>query len=220
MSEKDFIEMNYQKPSEKELIENSAKFFEQMASRRSGREFSSEPVSIDVIFNICKAAVTSPSGGNRQPFFYCIVKDKSIKHKIRLSAEKEEKLNYEKRFTSEFLSAVGKFKTNYYKPFLDEAPVLVAVFAEKYKKHEDKIEKNYFFTESTCISIGVFITAVHSVGLVTLPYTPRPIKFLNEILNISENLSPVMILPIGYPKEGLMIPNLRKKTFDELCKVF
>jgi nitroreductase len=219
-SENEFIELEYKKSLAKDLIDNSQTFLKQMLKRRTVREFSSEDIPEQVIINIVKTASTAPSGGNAQPFLFCVLKDKEIKHKIRLGAEKEEKLNYEKRYTEEFKNKVSKFKVTYQKPFLEEAPYIIVVFKEKYKKIGDIIQKNNFFTESTGIAMGFLVAAIHNAGLVTVPYTPAPMNFLSEILDIPENFSPVLVFPVGYPKEGVKVPNLKKKKIEEMCKVY
>ncbi|MBI5325344.1 MAG: nitroreductase family protein [Ignavibacteriae bacterium] len=218
--EDNFIQFEYKKLSETDLIKNSGTFLEQMSNRRTIREFSTEIVPEEVIVNIVKAASTAPSGGNAQPFLFCIVKDKETKHKIRNGAEKEEKLNYEKRYSDDFKKKVSKFKVTWEKPFLDDAPYLIVVFKEKYKKTGDLIQKNNYFTESTGIAMGLLVASIHNAGLVTVPYSPAPMNFLSEILDIPENLSPVLVFPVGYPKEGTKVPNLKKKKFEEMYKVY
>ncbi|TAL68436.1 MAG: nitroreductase family protein [Bacteroidetes bacterium] len=218
--ENDFIEFEFSKPNYDRLLNNSHTFLDKMSKRRSVREFSTEDIPEEVILNIVRTATSAPSGGNAQPFFFCIVKDKDVKHQIREAAEKEEKINYEKRYTEDFKKKVSKFKVNFEKPFLDEAPYIIVVFKEKYKLVGDKIQKNNYFTESAGIAIGFLITAIHNAGLVTLPYTPSPMSFLSKILNRPENESPVMVFPVGYPKDGVKVPNLKKKKFEEMYRFY
>src|SRR3989339_501492 len=216
----DFIDFEFTRQSHEDLINNSLSFLDQMLKRRSVREFSSEEIPEEVIMNIVKTATTAPSGGNAQPFLFCIVKDKEYKQQIRAAAEKEEKLNYEKRYSEDFKNKVSKFKVTYQKPFLEEAPYLIVVFKEKYRIAGEKIQKNNYFTESTGIAMGFLVAAIHNAGLVTLPYSPAPMGFLSHILNIPENLAPVLVFPVGYPKEGAKVPNLKKKKIEEMCMVY
>ena len=216
----DFIDFEFTRQSHEDLLNNSLSFLNQMSKRRSMREFSSENIPEEVIMNIVKTATTAPSGGNAQPFFFCIVKDKDIKQQIRIASEKEEKLNYEKRYSEDFKNKVSKFKVTYEKPFLEDAPYLIVVFKEKYKRVGDKIVKNNYFTESTGIAMGFLVAAIHNAGLVTLPYSPAPMNFLSDILDMPENFAPVLVFPVGYPKKGTKVPNLKKKKFEEMCKIY
>ncbi len=216
----DFIDFEFTRQSHEDLLNNSLSFLNQMSKRRSMREFSSENIPEEVIMNIVKTATTAPSGGNAQPFFFCIVKDNDIKQQIRIASEKEEKLNYEKRYSEDFKNKVSKFKVTYEKPFLEDAPYLIVVFKEKYKRVGDKIVKNNYFTESTGIAMGFLVAAIHNAGLVTLPYSPAPMNFLSDILDMPENFAPVLVFPVGYPKKGTKVPNLKKKKFEEMCKIY
>ncbi|MGA2296646.1 MAG: nitroreductase family protein [FCB group bacterium] len=217
---KEFIKYDYHKRSLKEIRDASEAYYKLMLKRRSVREFSTENVPDEIIENIIKTAGTAPSGANKQPWFFCLVRNPEIKHQIRMGAEKIELENYTQKFTEDFLKDVKAFGTNFQKEFLDVAPALIVIFKEKYKIVNEKIEKNYFVTESTGIAVGLLIAAIHNAGLVTLPYSPSPNKFLNEILDRPENESPFIILPIGFPKEGVGVPNNRRKELNEIMKVY
>ncbi len=209
------IPLDYKKPSSAELAEKSRSFLELMRKRRSVRHFSEEEIPFEVIKNIVKTALPAPSGANRQPWKFVIVRDADTKRKIRTAAEAAEKLNYEKRFPPEMKEDLKALKTGWKKEFLETAPVLIAVFKEKYRLREGKKEKTYYAAESTGIACGFLIAAIHNAGLVTLPYTPAPAKFITEILKRPENESPFILFPVGYPAEGAEVPELEKGTFEE-----
>ena len=140
-----------------------------LCKRRTVREFSSEEIPIEIIKNCIKAAGSAPSGANKQPWHFVIVKNTEVKKQIRIEAEKEEKEFYNGRATEEWLKDLEPFETNEQKPFLEEAPYLIAIFEEKYsvdKKGEQ--HKNYYTKESVGIATGILITALHNAGLVTL----------------------------------------------------
>lgn len=192
-------------------------FLEIMLKRRSVREFSTEPVSAKLIENIIQIGATAPSGANKQPWKFCAVTSRILKSKIREEAEKVERINYEERFTELWKKDLAFLGTNYNKPFLEQAPVLIAVFKEKYVKSEDgALEKNYYVNESCGIALGFMIAAIHHSGLSTLVYTPSPMNFLNTLLSRPENETPIAILPVGYPKQSYQPP---KKTTKELNDV-
>ncbi len=203
-----------------EMLTRSREFAEYLKRRRTVRDFSSEPVDIEIVKNCIKAAASAPSGANKQPWHFVLVKDKEIKHRIRIAAEKEEAEFYSSRAPEEWLEALEPFGTNPQKPFLEEAPYLIVIFEQKYGFDEkgNKI-KNYYVKESVGIAVGMLITALHYSGLATLTHTPSPMNFLNSILNRPENEKPFLILVVGKPAEGVKVPDIDKKKFEEVCTV-
>ena len=214
-----FIKYEFTKIPQDKLKANSVSFLKKMSSRRTVREFADEKIPEEVIVNLIKTAATAPSGANKQPWFFYLVKSKEIKIKIREAAEKVERENYSKRFTDEMKKDLIRLKTNYQKPFLETSPYLIVVCKERYRIIEGKKYKNYYVNESVGIAIGFLMAAIHSTGLVTVPYTPNPMNFLREILNIPANLTPVIVLPVGYPKSGTKVPSLTKKSVKEIMAV-
>ncbi|MFC1979080.1 nitroreductase family protein [Chloroflexota bacterium] len=194
------------------MKQRSASFLNDIRHRRSVRDFSDQPVPAKIISDCILAAGSAPSGTNKQPWHFVVVCDAEVKHRIRQSAENVEHEMYNKRASEQWLNALAPLKTNSTKPFLETAPRLIAIFAEKYKLLPDGTkELNYYVTESVGIAIGILITAIHNAGLVCLPYTPSPMRFLNTILKRPENERPFLLLVIGYPADGITVPNLARK---------
>ena len=81
------------------MLEHSYNFMQLMLSRRSVRDFSSREVPDKVIENILKTAISSPSGANKQPWSFVVVKSKVLKKKIRIAAEREEKKFYNQKLS-------------------------------------------------------------------------------------------------------------------------
>lgn len=215
-----FVKLNFKEISPKEMISKSKDFFNIIKTRRTVREFSTKEVPEEVIENCILAANSAPSGANKQPWHFVIVKNKDIKRRIRIEAEKEEKEFYNHRATQEWLQDLEQFATNERKPFLEEAPYLIAIFEEKYSfDKEGKKHKNYYVKESVGIATGFLITALHYCGLATLTHTPSPMDFLNEILQRPRNEKPFLLLVAGYPKEGTKVPNIKRKLFEEIATV-
>ncbi len=216
-----FIKLSgYKKLNENEMIKTSADFFSEVSKRRTVREFSSEEVPIEVIENCIKAAGSAPSGANKQPWHFVIVKNAEVKKKIRIEAEKEEQEFYNGRATEEWLKDLEPFETNEQKPFLEEAPYLIAIFEEKYSVDENgEQHKNYYTKESVGIATGILITALHNVGLVTLTHTPSPMNFLNKILDRPKNEKPFLLLVVGHPKEGTKVPNIKRKELNQIITI-
>jgi len=145
------------------------------------------------------------------------VSDPEIKRAIRVAAEEEEKAFYEGRAPDDWLEALAPLGTDKRKPFLEGAPYLIVVFAESYAVEENgEKSKNYYVSESVGIATGILVTAIHEAGLVSLTHTPSPMGFLNEILGRPENERPFLILVVGYPASDTTVPELRRKSLEEI----
>jgi nitroreductase len=219
MSKKQFINYRPVRYQESETLKRSRSFYEFHDGRRSVRSFSSRQVSREVIENIIRTASTAPSGAHKQPWNFCAVSDKDLKTKIREAAQKEEYENYHSRMSDEWLEDLKPFETNWKKPFLEEAPWLIAVFAVSYdldwngEKHN-----NYYVRESVGLACGMLLTAIHNAGLSALTHTPSPMNFLSEILGRSKNERPFLLIPVGYSSDNCMVPDLKRKSLDEVSE--
>ena len=191
-------------------------FYEDVARRRTVRQFSDKPVPRDLIETALKAAGTAPSGANLQPWHFAVVSGPETKKKIREAAEAEEREFYEHRASPEWLAALEPLGTDERKPFLESAPYLIAVFLQKYGELPDgRKVKHYYPTESTGLATGLLITALHRAGLATLTHTPSPMKFLNEILGRPKSERPFLLLVVGYPADDARVPDIERKELDE-----
>lgn len=218
MENKTFVPLDYHPPSESQIIENSFDFRTQLDKRRSVRFFSDRNVPVEVIRNVVMTASSAPSGAHKQPWTFCAVSDRDIKTKIREAAEKEEYENYHGRMSDEWLKDLEKFDTNWHKEFLTQAPWLIVIFKKSYDLNNGEKSKNYYVSESVGIAAGFLIAAIHMAGLVTLTHTPSPMNFLQEILRRPENEKPFLLLPVGYPSDGVVVPHLvRKDEKEVLC---
>jgi len=205
---------------EQQMVKRSEMFYEEIRKRRTVRDFSDKPVSEQIIINCIKSAGTAPNGANLQPWHFVIVKNKVIKHKIRVAAEEEEKEFYTKRAPKEWLEALAPLGTDENKPFLETAPYLIVIFSKSYDIRPDGTKvKQYYSVESTGIAAGILITALHHSGLVTLTHTPSPMGFLNEILKRPVNEKPFLILVTGYPAQGVKVPDISKKDISEITSL-
>ena len=213
-----FQKLEFNEIPENEMLDRSANLLNAMKTRRSVRDFSSRSVSEEIIHNCIKTAVYAPSGANKQPWHFVIVKNPSIKKKIRIAAEAEEKEFYSHRATKEWLEDLNQFGTDWHKPFLETAPYLIVIFKEIIDKHGDESRKNYYVNESVGIAAGFLLTAIHNAGLASLTHTPSPMKFLQEILNRPENERAFLLIPVGYPADEAEVPVIDKKPFDEVCE--
>lgn len=203
------------------MSEVSRQLLEQARKRRTYRKFLKEAVDMDTIKDCILTAGTAPSGANKQPWHYCIVTDQEMKEKIRAKSEKIEKEFYEEKISSEWQADLDKFKLSYEKPFLTEAPCLIVIFKEYYKELENgELDKNYYVNESSGISIGFLINALHNAGYASLTYTPAPMMFLRDMLSRPDGEMPVMVLAVGKGSPDYKLPNIDKKAFEEIAEIF
>jgi len=212
----EFIPFQYSPISDSEQQKRALAFFEQCRRRRTVREFSGKPVSRELLETLIMTAGTAPSGANRQPWKFVVVTDAQLKRKIREAAEKEEKESYEQRMTDQWLDDLKVLGTDWHKEFLEVAPALIAVFSVNYELEEEGIHKNYYVKESVGIAVGFLLASIHNAGLVALTHTPSPMNFLQDILGRPENEKPFLLLPVGYPKEGAVVPNIQRKNAEEI----
>jgi len=201
-----------------EMRLRAASFLAELRRRRTVRHFSSAPVPRDVIETCLLVAGTAPNGANRQPWHFVVVTDPARKREIRVAAEREEREFYEKRAPAEWLEALAPLGTGPEKPFLEQAPVLIAVFAQGYELRADgRKAKNYYVTESVGIATGMLITALHRCGLATLTHTPSPMGFLNELLGRPDHERPFLLLVVGHPAPDACVPALTKKPLSAIA---
>jgi iodotyrosine deiodinase len=208
----------YREYSPDEMERRAHDFLAQARRRRTVRDFSSRSVPRDVIESALLAAGTAPNGANRQPWHFVVVTDPDLKQRIRQAAEQEERDFYSHRAPPEWIAALAPLGTGPDKPFLEIAPVLIAIFAESYELLPDgRRTKNYYVTESVGIATGILITALHHAGLCTLTHTPSPMGFLAELLERPSNERPFLLLVVGYPAEDATVPDITKKTLQEIA---
>jgi nitroreductase len=189
-----------------------------MLSRRTVRDFSDRSVPKELIESCLLTANSAPSGANRQPWHFVVVSDPVIKKQIRDEAEAEEREFYTDRAPTDWLDALAPLGTDANKPFLESAPHLIVIFAQKYLFDENgKKLKNYFVTESASIATGLLIAALHNAGLASLTHTPSPMKFLNTILDRPTSEKPLMILVAGYPEKNAQVPAISRKSLQEIA---
>ena len=206
--------------SPEQSLERAVRYYDFIRTRHTVRNFKSTPVSREVIESCLRAAGTAPSGANHQPWHFACVSDAVTKREIRIAAEKEEQEFYAGRAGEEWLRDLKKIGTDASKPFLEIAPWLIAIFAERYGVNEDGSKrKNYYMPESVGIATGFLLNALHEAGLATLTHTPNPMKFLNTILHRPDNERPYILLVVGYPAEDAMIPRAAtvKKPLSQIA---
>ncbi|MGQ0765343.1 MAG: nitroreductase family protein [Gemmatimonadota bacterium] len=200
------------------MLARAEEFYAQSNARRTTRHFSTQPVPRQAIELALLTAGTAPSGAHQQPWTFVAVGDPDLKRRIREAAEAEEQAFYSGRAPADWLDALAPLGTDEHKPHLTDAPWVVVVFRQSWGLSGDGSRRTFYYTqESVGIAVGLFIAAIHNMGLVTLTHTPNPMAFLSELLERPVNEKAFLILPVGYPAPGARVPDLRRKALDEIA---
>jgi len=194
-------------------------FYERVRTRRSVRFFSDRAVSEEAIRWCVAAAGTAPSGANKQPWRFVCVRDAGLKHEIRVAAEAEEREFYLRKANPEWLADLAPLDTTSDKAFLDDAPWLVIVFKCMKADAGYGSEQVYYANESVGIAVGLLLAAVHHAGLAALTHTPSPMGFLSKVLGRPESERAFVLIPVGYPAEACVVPDIHRKRIDEIMVV-
>ncbi len=214
------IELAFDEISESTMKTRARDFNALMQKRRTVRDFSSRSVPREVIDACLETAGSAPSGANRQPWHFALISDPLIKREIRAAAETEEEEFYIRRAPQDWLDALAPLGTDSKKPFLEHAPFLIVVFAQKFALDAKGIrQKNYYVTESASLATGFLIAALHNAGLATLTHTPSPMKFLNKILDRPSTEKPLMLIVAGFPEAGARVPDILRKKLDAFISI-
>lgn len=201
-----------------EQLLRAGEFYEFLNRRRTVREFSPRPVPRELLETLLRTAGTAPSGANKQPWRFVVVTDPGLKKEIRTAAEKEEKESYERRMPREWLDDLAVLGTDWRKEFLEVAPALIVVFSVEYEKDGQSTRKNYYVRESVGLAAGFLIAAIHNAGLASLTHTPSPMDFLRTILGRPSNERPFLLVPVGYPADGVQVPDIRRKRPEQFIE--
>jgi iodotyrosine deiodinase len=200
-----------------EAIARSRAFTATMEARRSVRLFSPEPVPRELVDNALAVAGTAPSGAHQQPWTFALVSDPELKAKLREAAEKEERDFYERRATDEWKEAIEPIGTDWVKTHITDAPYVIVVFEQPWRPGPNGTKiKHYYVRESVGIAVGFLLAAFQVSGLCALTHTPSPMGFLRDLLDRPENERPFILIPVGYPADDAVVPDLSRKPLDEI----
>jgi iodotyrosine deiodinase len=225
-AEHPFETLNFVRRPIDEMGERAAAFQNEMARRRSVRMLSDEAVPQSLIEAAVSTASTAPSGAHQQPWRFMATQDLDFKRQIRGAAEAEERVNYgadgdrASRMNEQWRNELAPLGTDWHKEFLEAAPWIVVLFEERYGVRDDGSRRTHYYVKESCgIAAGMFITALHHMGLATLTHTPSPMAFLTKLFGRPENERPFVLFPVGYPVDGCQIPSLERKPLGEVLTI-
>jgi len=210
-----FIDLEFIEVDSETMLSKAHSFYEQMDLRRTTRHFSDREVPRELIELAIRTASTAPSGAHLQPWTFVAISNKELKGVIREEAEKEEARFYDERIPEEWEEVLAPLGTDHVKEHITEAPWVVVLFRQSKRKRGEELAPTYYSQESCGIAAGLFITAIHNMGLTTLTHTPSPMGFLRDILDRPEYEHPMLLMPVGFPSESAMVPNLSRKELRE-----
>ena len=218
MDGKGFVALEWSETSESDMLHIAKLAYQENKARRTTRHFSSKPVDRSLIEWGILSGGTAPNGAHLQPWTWVAVSNHELKRKIRNAAEEEERVTYDRRMPEAWAEVLAPLGTDAVKAHLTDAPWVVVLFKQKKRKRENgEWGPTYYATESCGIAAGLFINAIHRMGLVTLTHTPSPMKFLGELLGRPAHEEAMLVMPVGYPADGAKVPDIRRKSLDEIA---
>lgn len=211
------VPLAFTRRSPEEMLARGIAFHDEMNRRRTTRHFSSDPVPRALIECAIRAAGTAPSGAHQQPWTFVAISDPELKRAIRAAAEHEERAFYDGRAPAEWIEALAPLGTDEHKSHLTDAPWVVVLFRQAHGIRHDGTPRTHYYTLESCgIAAGLFIAAVHAMGLVMLTHTPNPMTFLGKLLERPPNERAMLVMPVGFPAEGASVPNLTRKPLEDI----
>jgi nitroreductase len=212
-----FVPLQFVELPEAEMLARARSFYQQLQRRRTTRHFSTRVVQRELLELAVRSAGTAPSGAHLQPWTFVVISNSELKKKIRAAAESEERRFYDERIPEAWLEVLSPLGTDHVKEHITDAPWIVILFRHSQRRRENgEMSPTYYSQESCGIAAGMFIAAIHDMGLVCLTHTPSPMGFLGEILERPEHESAMLLMPVGYPAENAKVPDIERKNLSEI----
>ena len=221
MEDQPFVPLSWIEVPLDEMALRSQELLEVMRKRRTTRHFSTRDVPKELIERAILCGGTAPSGAHLQPWTFVAISSPELKQQIREAAEAEERKTYQDRMPDAWKEVLQPLGTDAIKEHLTDAPWVVVLFRQsKRVRPNGEWGPTYYSSESCGIAAGMFIHAIHNMGLVTLTHTPSPMGFLRDILNRPDHEHAMLVLPVGYPADDAHVPDLERKALNEISVFF
>jgi len=221
MDNSGFVPLDWNEVPLEEMKERAKEILSVAQMRRTTRHFSTREVPKELIEKAILTGGTAPNGAHLQPWTWVVISNQEMKQKIRDAAEQEELKTYQSRMPEAWKEVLDPLGTDHIKPHLTDAPWIVVLFKQtKRLRSNGEMAPTYYSIESCGIAAGMFISAIHRIGLTTLTHTPSPMGFLRDILGRPKHEDALLVLPVGYPAEDAMVPDIHRKTLDEISVWF
>ena len=216
-----FVPLSWEELPDVEMQKKALELFENMNKRRTTRHFSSRHVPKELIETAIMCGSTAPSGAHLQPWTFVAVSNQELKAKMREAAEIEERKTYSERMPEAWQEVLEPLGTDAVKEHMTDAPWIVVLFRQSKRVRDNgEVGPTYYSTESCGIAAGMFIHAIHNMGLVTLTHTPSPMGFLRDILQRPDHEHAMLVLPVGYPAEDARVPDISRKSLEDVSVFF
>lgn len=213
-----FVPLQFARRPLTQSLADAEAFYARMDQRRTTRHFATDAVPRALIESAIRTAGTAPSGAHQQPWTFVAISDAATKQRLRDAAEAEEQAFYHGKAPAEWLSALAPLGTDERKTHLTDAPWVIVMFRQAYGLNPDSSKRTFYYTQESCgIAAGLFIAAVHNMGLVSLTHTPSPMGFLAELLDRPAHEKAMLVMPVGYPASDAKVPNIERKELDEIA---
>ena len=194
------------------MTDENISLFDAIYSQRAIRDFSDQPVSEDAVETILNAAIRAPSGGNRQPWRFLVIRDADLKHQLgewylsawRAATADMEELTQPYRHGAELARQI------------QTVPVLILGCIDQ----GDAGVGPGPITRGASIYPAVqnLMLAARALGLGTVPTTLHTLyeTEIKQLLNIPDSVETAALIPVGYPAEGSRFGTARRDPLSEV----
>ncbi len=200
---------------------------EAIETRRSIRHFRPDNVPDELIEQVLEAARLAPSGSNIQPWRFLVIRDKEVRKELR-------RICWEQRFMEEAPVVIICFsdlelyskeaRGKRRQEFIDSGvtATLSGRFADpEYRARQKSLPtppRQELITPAkanTFIAIEHLVLMATALGLGTCWVGAFETAAINRLFNLSDNLIPAAVIPIGYAA-GKIPPQRPRRSLQEI----
>jgi nitroreductase len=148
-------------------------FLDLAKQRYSSRKYLNKPIEREKLLKVLEAARIAPSAANKQPWFFYVINEESNRIKICKA---------------------------YHREWLEDAPIIIVACVDHSKGWIRSDGKDHCDID-IAIAVDHITLAATELGLATCWICNFDPTKCSEILNLSSNIEPVVILPLAYPAD-------------------